>query len=164
MPEVEKEKTPRQALASLMRLCSRSEKCISDARRLLRRWGISDADAEAVVRKLVSERFIDENRYAASYVRDKVNLSGWGVHKIRAALAAKGVAKDAVERALSAVDKDGGRCRLLVRMERKMNSISGGTVYEKRTKIIRYGLSLGFDYEDVLGVADKICRDEQDED
>lgn len=60
MPEVGKEKTPRQALASLMRLCSRSEKCISDARRLLRRWGISDADAEAVVRKLVSERFIDE--------------------------------------------------------------------------------------------------------
>ena len=97
-------------------------------------------------------------------MRDKVNLSGWGVHKIGAALAAKGVAKDAVERALSAVDKDGGRCRLLARMERKMKSISGGTVYEKRTKIIRYGLSLGFDYEDVLGVADKICRDEQGED
>lgn len=164
MPEVGKEKTPRQALASLMRLCSRSEKCISDARRLLRRWGVSEEDAEAVVRRLVSERFIDEHRYAASYVRDKVSLSGWGVHKIRAALAAKGVAKDAVEQALSVVDKDGGRGRLCARMERKMKSISGGTVYEKRTKIIRYGLSLGFDYEDVLGVADKICRDEQDED
>lgn len=164
MPEVGKEKTPKQALASLMRLCSRSEKCISDARRLLRRWGISDADADAVVRKLVSERFIDENRYAASYVRDKVSLSGWGVHKIRAALAAKGVAKDAVEQALSAVDRDADRGRLLARMERKMRSISGGTVYERKTKIIRYGLSLGFDYDEVLGAADKICRDEQDED
>lgn len=164
MPKVVREKTPQQALASLMRLCSRSEKCISDARSLLRRWGVGDADAEAVIRKLVSERFIDEQRYAAAFVRDKVRFSGWGVHKIRAALAAKGVARDAAEQALSVIDKDADSGRLLSRMERKLRSISGGTAYEKRIKTIRYGLSLGYDYEDVLSAADKICRDEQDED
>ncbi|UKI39580.1 MAG: RecX family transcriptional regulator [Alistipes putredinis] len=161
MPKVGNEKTPQQALSSLMRLCSRSEKCISDARRLMRRWGISDADADAVIRKLTGERFIDEYRYAAAYVRDKMSLSGWGVHKIRAALAAKGVERGAIEQALSLLDAQADGRRLLVRMERKLKSLSSGTAYEKRTKIIRYGLSLGFDYEDVIGAADIICKDEK---
>jgi len=163
MPDMKREKTPQQALASLMRLCSRSEKCISDARRLLRGWGVSDDDAERIVQRLVTERFIDEYRYASALVSDKVSMSGWGVHKIRAALAAKGIERGAAERALSGIDREKDAERLLLRMERKFRSLGPAPAYEKKTKTIRYGLSLGYDYGDVVEAADKICRYEQND-
>ncbi len=164
MQKVKREKTPQQALSALMRLCSRSEKCISDARRLLRGWGVADSDAEAIVRRLVEERFIDEYRYASALVRDKVSMSGWGIHKIRAALAAKGVGRQAVEQALSAIDREQDAGRLRLRMERKFRSLGRVASYENRAKIIRYGLSLGYDYGDVIEAADTICGEEQYDD
>ena len=71
-------KTPEQALSTLMRLCARAEKSTGDARRLMRNWGVADADAEKVLDRLLSDRFIDDTRYAEAFVREKLRLSGWG--------------------------------------------------------------------------------------
>lgn len=159
MPDMKREKTPAQALSALMRLCSRSEKCIGDARRLMRQWGIAEQDAQAVLERLLAERFIDEKRYASAFVRDKIRMSGWGPAKIRSALLAKGVVRDAVNLALSSVDAAADRERLLGRMKRKAASLVGLDNYGKKVKIIRYGLSLGYDYDTVLSVADMICEE-----
>ena len=43
-----KTKSPEQALASLMRLCSRAEKSSGDARRLMARWGAGEVDRDAL--------------------------------------------------------------------------------------------------------------------
>ncbi len=101
MPTIKKEKTPEQAMSSLMRLASRAEKSSGDARRLMRGWGIAAADAEKILAELVERRFIDDGRFAAAYTREKLRFSGWGAHKIRAALSAKGVARDVIDRATS---------------------------------------------------------------
>ena len=71
-------KTPEQALAQLMRLCARAEKSESDARRLMRGWGLDDRAAAEVLDRLVHDRFIDDARYAGAFVREKMRLSGWG--------------------------------------------------------------------------------------
>ena len=44
-----REKTPEEALSTLMRLCARAERSQGDARRLLRGWGIREAEAERSV-------------------------------------------------------------------------------------------------------------------
>ena len=36
-----RDKSPEQALSALMRLCARAEKSESDARRLMRDWGLA---------------------------------------------------------------------------------------------------------------------------
>ena len=146
-------KTPEQAAAALMRLCARAEKCESDARRLMRGWGVSDADAERVLARLVGERFIDDARYAGAFVREKMRLSGWGEYKIRAALQRKGIARATIDEALRAVDRSGMDDRLRAQLERKARTTKHATPYELKTKLIRYGLSLGYDYESVLDAA-----------
>ena len=71
-------KTPEQSLQSLMRMCARSERSSGDALRLMKRWGVADEDARKVLQRLQNERFIDDSRFAEAFVRDKINLSGWG--------------------------------------------------------------------------------------
>lgn len=149
-PRERKAKTAEQALSALMRLCARAEKSEGDARRLMRGWGVAEAEAEQVLARLVRERFIDDRRYAEAFVREKVRLSGWGAYKLRAALQRKEIAREVIDEALGQIDRSGAAERLAERLARKARTIRAATSYELKTKLIRYGLSLGYDYETVL--------------
>lgn len=159
-PRERRTKSPEQALAALMRLCARAEKAESDARRLMRGWGLAPADAERIVARLVADRFIDDRRYADAFVREKMRLSGWGAYKIRTALARKEIARETIDEALAAIDPATQRPRLEEQLRRKMRTLRSKTPYELKTKLIRYGLSLGYPYETVLDAASACVRTE----
>ena len=154
-----KVKTPEQALAALMRLCARAEKSQEDARRLMRGWGLAERDAEGVLAKLVRDRFIDDARYAGAFVREKLRLSGWGEYKIRTALQSKMIDRPLIDPALAEADRSGMDERLRRQLERKARTAKYSTQYELKTKLIRYGLSLGYDYETVLDSAAALVTD-----
>ena len=154
-----KVKTPEQALAALMRLCARAEKSQEDARRLMRGWGVAEKDAEQVLGRLVRDRFIDDSRYAEAFVREKLRLSGWGEYKIRTALQRKGVSKERIDAALSQADRPAMGERLAQQLERKARTVKYASPYELKTKLIRYGLSLGYDYEAVMDAASAMVRE-----
>lgn len=159
VPREKRTKTPEQALAALMRLCARAEKSEGDARRLMRGWGVTEHDAEAVLARLVRERFIDDSRYAEAFVREKLRLSGWGEYKIRTALQRKGIRREVIDTALSVVDRTAMVERLAEQLARKARTVKYDTSYELKTKLIRYGLSLGYDYEAVLDAAAQLVKD-----
>lgn len=154
-----KVKTPEQALAALMRLCARAEKSQEDARRLMRGWGLAERDAERVLAKLVRDRFIDDARYAGAFVREKLRLSGWGGYKIRTALQRKRIDRALIDAALAEADRSGMDERLRRQLERKARTAKYTTQYELKTKLIRYGLSLGYDYETVVEAASGLVTD-----
>ena len=148
-PRTPRTKSPDEALAALMRLCARAERSTGDALRLMQRWGLSEGDRQQVLQRLVRDRFIDDARYAEAFVRDKLRLSGWGEYKIRAALLRKGIARATIDAALRQTDRAAMGRRLEEQLRRKMRSLKGGTPFERRNKLLRYGLSLGYDYETV---------------
>ena len=154
-----KVKTPEQALAALMRLCARAEKSQEDARRLMRGWGLAERDAEGVLAKLVRDRFIDDARYAGAFVREKLRLSGWGGYKIRTALQRKRIDRALIDAALAEADRPAMGERLRRQLERKARTTNHTTQYELKTKLIRYGLSLGYDYETVVEAASGLVTD-----
>ena len=154
-----KVKTPEQALAALMRLCARAEKSQEDARRLMRGWGLAERDAEGVLAKLVRDCFIDDARYAGAFVREKLRLSGWGEYKIRTALQRKRIDRALIDAALAEADRPAMGERLCRQLERKARTAKYSTQYELKTKLIRYGLSLGHDYETVLDSAAALVTD-----
>lgn len=154
-----KVKTPEQALAALMRLCARAEKSQEDARRLMRGWGLAERDAEGVLAKLVRDRFIDDARYAGAFVREKLRLSGWGEYKIRTALQRKRIDRALIDAALAQADRPAMGERLRRQLERRARTTRHTTQYELKTKLIRYGLSLGYDYETVVEAASELVTD-----
>ena len=158
-PKERRTKTPEQALSALMRLCARAETSEGDARRLMRGWGLPEADAEKVLARLIQERFIDNTRYTDAFVREKLRLSGWGEYKLRAALQRKGVAREIVDEALSRIDRTGMTDRLAEQLARKARNTRAQTPYELKTKLIRYGLSLGYDYEAVLDAVSQFVKE-----
>lgn len=103
-----------------MNVCAKSERAISDVRRSLTRWGVAPEQHQPIIDRLVRERFIDEARYAEAYVREKLNLSRWGVRKIRAALKAKRIPEQTIDEALAQADPQKLGTKLEESLRRKM--------------------------------------------
>ncbi len=154
-----KTKTAEQALSQLMRLSSRAERSSGDARRLMARWGVPEGEREGVLRKLMDMRFIDDRRYADAYVRDRSRFGGWGIHKIRAGLIAKGVSADIISEALTQLSSVAPEGKLRKLLERKAPKVRAENNYELKTKLIRFLLSRGFEYDEVLNEVEQFMKE-----
>jgi regulatory protein len=157
---IKRTKSPQQALQSLMRMCARSERSSGDALRLMKRWGVADDEARKVLARLQAERFIDDRRFAEAFVRDKLNLSGWGAYKIKMSLRAKGVAREIIEEVASTmIEATDMKERLEEIMQRKLRTLKYSSTYEAKTKLIRFAASRGYDIEEAVECASKILKD-----
>lgn len=158
-PRERKTKSTAEALQSLMRLCARGERSTGDAMRLMRTWGVPEGERQAVVDRLVAQRFIDNSRYAELYVREKSRLAGWGARKIAMQLRTKGVEKEVIAEALATIDRDEQSDRLAEKLRRKIRTTKAQSDYEMRGKLLRYALGLGYDYDDANTALDKIMAE-----
>ncbi len=158
-PRERKTKTAQQALQSLMRLAARSEKSTGDALRLMRTWGVPEAEQRGVLDKLITDRYIDNRRYAEAYTREKSQLAGWGERKIAMQLRLKGVERETISEVLAELMEDDSRVeRLHDKLQRKLRTVKAANDYELRGKLLRYALGLGYDYDIASEVVDEVVK------
>ena len=158
-PRERKTKTAQQALQSLMRLCARSEKSTGDALRLMRTWGVPEAEQRAVLDKLLADRYIDNRRYAEAYTREKSRLAGWGERKIAMQLRMKSVERETISAVLAEVLQDDSMAeRLQEKLEKKLRTVKAANDYELRGKLLRYALGLGYDYDMAAEVIEELTK------
>ncbi len=157
-----REKSPEQALSSLMALCARAERSSGDALRLMTRWGIDPAAQGAILEQLRRERFIDDRRYAGAYIREKTRLNGWGVYKIRAELSRKGVAREIIDDELSTLDSETMSNRLEEMLSKRALKVKFETHYQLRDKLLRYGASLGYNFSKVQDCVERVVAEQKE--
>lgn len=157
-----KRKSAEQALRLLMNMAARAERSSGDALRLMKRWGVDDNDAQRVLQRLIAERFIDDSRYAAAFVREKINLSGWGCYKIVAALRRKGVDNRIIENALSQYGSVDMEERLQGLLEKKIKTVKYRDTSDLRAKLFRFAASRGYDYSTAMQAVDRVVKGERE--
>lgn len=111
-----------------------------------------------MLQRLLAARFIDDERYAEAFVREKINLSGWGAYKIRQALQRKGIDRPTIDAALSSLDSETMRERLTERLARKMRTVKYSSPYDLRTKLMRHAVSLGYDFDTAGDAVAEVMR------
>ncbi len=136
--------TEQQALNRLTSLCSRSEYSTFDIRKKMVSWQFDESLQEKLLARLVSERYVDDARYARSLVNDKLRLNRWGSQKIRSALIQKHIAKDIIEEVLSEVDPSKYVATLRELLRQKSHTINTPSTYERKVRLHRFALSRGF--------------------
>ena len=126
----------------------------------MKRWGVADEDARKVLARLQADRFIDDRRFAEAFVRDKLNLSGWGAYKIKLSLRAKGISREVIEEVVAPmIEATDMKERLEEIMQRKLRTLKYTTTYEAKTKLIRFAASRGYDIEEAIECASRILND-----
>jgi regulatory protein len=142
-----KEVTEQGAYLQLAQLCARSEHCQHELTEKMRRWGMSDEAQARVMQRLVGERYVDDERYARAFVRDKIRYNKWGRRKVEQALWMKRIDDDIRERVLGEVDDGEYIAVLKPLLQQKRKSTKAATDYELNQKLVKFALGRGFTFD-----------------
>uniref|UniRef100_UPI00402952C4 regulatory protein RecX n=1 Tax=Prevotella sp. TaxID=59823 RepID=UPI00402952C4 len=138
--------TEQEALQKLSALCARAEHSSGEMLEKMRRWQLSEDAREWVLDRLIDEKFVDDERFARLFVREKIRFDRWGRRKIEQALYQKGVASDISRRVLDEVDDEAYVAELKNLIAAKRRSVQAESDYEMRAKLTKYALGRGFGY------------------
>lgn len=73
-----KQVTEQEALLKLSALCSQAEHSSGEMMDKMRRWALPADAMERVLNRLIDEKFVDDERFATFFVRDKIRFDRWG--------------------------------------------------------------------------------------
>jgi regulatory protein len=135
----------KSGLNKAMALCARREYCSGEILVKLESWGIGIEDCVKIINSLKKENFINEERYALGFVKDKFNYNKWGKLKIAAHLNAKKIPSSLIDQALNTLDNEKYRQMVINLLASHRRSVKAKNQYDLKAKMMRYGLSKGFE-------------------
>ena len=137
--------TPDQVLDKMAKYCAYQERCVKDVRDKLKTFEIPEEEKTKIIDYLLDNRFVNDERFAKSFVRGKINQSGWGMNKIRFHLIQKGIDKDTIDEALGQTDEEAYRQRLIDILRMKVKTVKADSDFEKKRKLAAYAMQKGFE-------------------
>ena len=165
---MKKEMTEQEAYLQLAALCANAEHCQHEMLEKMRRWELSEAVQARVMARLVKERYVDDERYARAFVKDKIRYNKWGRRKVQQALWLKRIDDAIQQTVLDEIDDDEYLKVLKPLLKQKSKSIRAESDYERNQKLVRFALSRGFTFDIIRQCLDTSDIDEdkfeQDED
>ncbi len=135
----------KKALNKAAALCSQQERCISEIKGKLEKWGVEEEESESCIEFLINEKFIDEQRFARYYVNDKFKFNSWGKIKIKHHLKQKKLPNTTIDNALNEIDLDEYLSRLAELLQGKHRQIKNKDVWQTKAALARFGQSRGFE-------------------
>jgi len=130
-------------LKKVLRYCAYQDRCTQEVRTKLATFDMPDAEKEKIVKLLVDEGYLDDERYASTFVRSKIHLKKWGVNKIRMSLKIKGISDEIIANALSEIDPEMYRSELMKVLKAK--KINETDPYKRKAKLVQYAIRKGYE-------------------
>ena len=137
--------TPTQAMNRAAALCALSERAPAEIREKLLQWGLSPSDTSQILRQLTEQGFLNEERYARAFVKDRFTFNGWGKIKIAYQLKQKGIPDDIIDEAMMVIDDEQYRERLIGLLRDKWQAVKGREPRAAWAAMMRFAVSRGFE-------------------
>ena len=144
---MKKEMTEQEAYLQLAALCAQAEHCEQEMRDKMKRWEIDEMAQKRIIQRLVEERYVDNERYARAFVKDKIRYNKWGRRKVQQALWMKRIDNDIQQRILDEIDDKEYLDVLRPLLKQKRKSIKADSDYELNQKLVRFALGRGFTFD-----------------
>ena len=161
---MKKEMNEQEAYLQLAALCAQAEHCEQEMRDKMKRWELDETVQNRVINRLTEERYIDNERYARAFVKDKIRYNKWGRRKVQQALWMKRIDTDIQQRVLDEIDEKEYLDVLRPLLKQKRKSIKAGNDYELNQKLVCFALSRGFTFDIIRQCLNVDEIDEYEED
>lgn len=139
--------TEQEAYLQLAALCAQAEHCQQEMRDKMRRWELDETVQNRIIDRLIKERYVDDERYARAFVKDKIRYNKWGRRKVQQALWMKRIDADIQQRVLDEIDEKEYLDVLRPLLKQKRKSIKAESDYELNQKLLRFALGRGFGFD-----------------
>ena len=139
-----KQMSEQEVLLRLTSLCSTAEHCSHEMLEKMRRWEIDEDAQTRIMEYLVKEKYIDDERYARFFAKDKIRYNKWGRRKVEQAMWQKHIDTDIQQRVLDEIDDDEYLLILRPLLKSKRRTVKAANNYEMNMKLIRFAMGRGF--------------------
>ena len=138
--------TPEQALKKGETYCAYQERCQKEVRNKLYEWGLRPNEVEHTIAHLITENFLNEERFAIAYAGGKFRIKKWGRNRIILELKKRKISDYCIRKAMKELDQDYLQTLKKVIAKRKQD-IKEKNPVKKLHKIAQYVISKGFEPE-----------------
>lgn len=139
--------TPEVAKQKIAAFCAYQERCQQEVRNRLYERGIFGDQAEELISWLISEGFLNEERFAKAFAGGKFRMKKWGRLKIQRELKIKKVSPNCIKSGLKEIDEDEYFQALSLVLERKANQLKESDDFKRRYKLQQYLIGRGFEQD-----------------
>lgn len=155
--------TESQALNRVATYCSRAERSEFAVRKKLVAWEVPEDAIKRIIDRLRKEKYLDDNRFARSFINDKLNFNKWGRTKIIYELKKRNISESVYNPILDELSGDEFEKQLMHILSVKGKSVKGKNDYDKKTKLIRFALGRGFTMDLVIKCVNKLMGSDDEE-
>jgi regulatory protein len=139
--------TSEQAKQKALRYCAYQERCHQDVKNKLYELGLRTDEVDELLTYLITEGFLNEERFAKSYAGGKFRIKKWGKIKITHALEAKGLTRNCIKIGLREIDEVDYAQTLEGLLKSKLSEIAEPNPFVAKDKASKYVIQKGFEPE-----------------
>lgn len=146
----------KEALRKAAALCSRQEQCSRQIMEKLNHWNISEVDSLRIIEELKQEKYLDDQRYARLFTRDKFRFNRWGKVKITVMLRRKGITESMIKEALNEIDEEAYHQACTRLIKEKALTLKDKNHFARKGKLFRLAAQRGFESELIHQILNKV--------
>ena len=138
--------TPEQSVPKIKQYCAYQERCHSEVRDKLYSFGLHKNDVEEIISTLITENYLNEERFAIHFAGGKFRMKYWGKIKIKQALKYKQVSDYCIRKALKEIDTKEYEKVFQKLAEQKLKTLkSEKNIFIKKRKLQDFLLQKGYE-------------------
>jgi len=143
--QTKKTYTVQEATRKLEHYCAYQERCHKEVRQKLISMHMIPEAIDVIIVHLLEHNFLNEERFAKTFVRGKFRIKAWGRCRLSFELKKKDIGKVNLNQALAEIDNVEYIELFNTLAEKKANSITETNIYKKKKKLIDYLLYRGWE-------------------
>lgn len=148
-----------KVLQKISAYCAYQERCLFEVRNKLGDYGLNSEEEEKIINKLVEQDFINEKRFAETFVRGRFTLKKWGKVRIRQELKMRSLPNNLISTALGQIDDEAYAATLIQLAQRKWVLTKENDPNKKKAKVHRFLMFRGFEPDLIKESLDTIQSD-----
>lgn len=154
-----KKLSPTEAKQKIYRYCAYQERSHKEVRDKLYEYGLYRDEVEELLAALITEGFLNEERFAKAFAGGKFRMQRWGRIKILNELEARGLTSNCIKIGMKEIEDADYIKTLREILGRKLNQLDEENAFVKRDKLARYAIQKGFEPDLVWPEVKSLVKD-----
>lgn len=150
--------TVQEAMNKLEHYCAYQERCHQEVRQKLTQMHMIPEAIDVIIVHLLNQNFLNEERFAKTFVRGKFKFKNWGKHRLTFELSKKDISKININQALAEISNEEYSKVFNDLAEKKANSIKEANYFKKKKKFVDYFLYRGWESHLVYEKANELIK------
>jgi regulatory protein len=146
-PRAKKRLSPTEAFAKIQRYCAYQERSHKEVKSKLYDYGLYATQVDEILSQLITDGFLNEERFAKAYAGGKFRIKKWGKLKIKNELEFLGLTKNCIQRGLKEIEAVDYSKTLKALIKKKSAEIKEENLFKKRDKVARFVIGKGYEPE-----------------